>query len=146
MVFKNFNRNATKTKMFVMVMIFISFSISVSLTGLMKNEFNLDLFFRYFQVFCFWLELTLNVSAIEVLFVIIFLFTNKEFEDILALDFSVKNHFVPFSIFLRFIFNIIFIDNIFQSILLFQLLCFKFVCSCCAWLTQLQGLFPGNKT
>ena len=44
----------------------------------------------------------LNVWAMEVLFAIIFLSTNKEFGDVLVLDFSVITDFTPFQIFLRF--------------------------------------------
>ena len=44
----------------------------------------------------------LNVSVMEVLFAIISLSTNREFGNVLALDFSVTTDFMPSQDFLRF--------------------------------------------
>lgn len=47
-------------------------------------------------------KMLLHVSAMEVLFGITFVFTNKKFEEVLALDFSVTTYFIPSQVFLRF--------------------------------------------
>ena len=56
----------------------------------------------------------------EVLFAIIFLSTNSEFGEVLALDFSVTTDFIPSKAFLRFL-NFLEnnFDNTFFSIVLF---------------------------
>ena len=89
----------------------MNFSISLSLTRLIKVKFNS--FIRYLQkgFFAFsildarfeptFTKKLLNVSAMEVLFTIIFISRNSEFGDLLTLDFSVKTDFIP-SLFYRF--------------------------------------------
>ena len=81
------------------------------LTGLIKNEFKFLFFLGIYQkgILAFGVldgrfEPTFNkklwnVSVMEVLFVIIFLFMNREFGDILALDFSVTTNFLPSQVF-----------------------------------------------
>ena len=73
----------------------MSFSISLSLTALIKNEFEI-LFFRYLQKVFFafgildgrfeptFTRKLLNVSAMEVLFAIILVSTNREFGYVLV--------------------------------------------------------------
>ena len=98
---------------FVMGKIFMIFSVSVSLTGLLKNEFK-PLFVGTYRK-CFFVfgvldvrfeptftKKLLNVSAMEVLFAIIFLCSSRQFADVLALDFSVATDFIPSQVFLRF--------------------------------------------
>ena len=91
----------------------MGFSISVSLRAVIKNEFK-TLLLRYLPkgFFAFGIldakfeptftKKLLNVSAMEALFTIIFLCTNKEFGDVLALDFSVATDFIPSQVLLRF--------------------------------------------
>ena len=90
--------------------LFISFSISDSWTGLMKNKFT-TLFLKYilkglfpFGIIDARLEPTLtkkslNISAIQFLFVITLLFTINEFEVVLSLDFNVTIDLMPSQIF-----------------------------------------------
>ena len=96
-----------------MVKIFYEFvSFSVFNTVNQKwiwNPFSKVLTKRVFRSWFFWCKVwtsiykkLLNVWAMEVLFAIIFLSTNKEFGDVLVLDFSVITDFTPFQIFLRF--------------------------------------------
>ena len=75
-------------KLLLWLRFFMSFSISVSLTGLTKNEFK-TLFLSSLS------KKLLNVSTIEVLFAIIFLSWNKEFGDVLTVDFSLTTDFMP---------------------------------------------------
>ena len=79
--------------------LFISFSISDSRTGLMKNEFTI-FFLKYvlkglfpFGILAARFEPTLtkkslNISAMQFLFIITFPFTVNEFRVVLSLDFS----------------------------------------------------------
>ena len=76
---------------------------------------DLKLFFRYLPKGFFtvgildakfevtFTKMLLHVSAMEVCFGITFVFTNREFEEVLALDFSVTTYFIPPQVFfLRF--------------------------------------------
>ena len=88
----------------------MSFSIPVSLTGLIRNQFKtLLLSYSPKEFFTFGIldarfeptftNKLLNVSAMEFLFTIIFLSTNREFGDNLVLDFSVTTGFIPSRVF-----------------------------------------------
>ena len=70
---------------------------------------NLKLFFRYLLKGFFdarfeqtYTKRLLNVSVMEILFALIFVSANREFGDILPLDFSVTTDFIAWQVFLRF--------------------------------------------
>ena len=101
------------TKLLLWLRFVISFSIPVSLRRINKKWIE-NSFFRYLSkgFFAFGIldprfeptftKKILNTWTMEVLCAIIFLFRNREFGDVLALDFSVKTDFVPSQVFLRF--------------------------------------------